>query len=244
MILINNEHINFLRPLEDWRILDIYSLAALANNRRYSKIDNIRKLIQRLVQKGILKSVRDPWSKRVYVYLSPLGQKYVAPDFPASLKEDQLYHDIQVTLLGLALIRLDQVIKSVELEHKIQKEKGGSVLGEYIPDAIATGRFKGKSFVAAIELELNQKEKGRIIAKANRYLKSTYYDAVFYFFPDMILLNRYKEIYSEMIDCDFNKKIFLFVFDVKLRQFTRDGWCMNRSQSILELFEVDSLVPD
>lgn len=244
MELINSEHVKFLRPLSDWRILDLYSLTELAQDQRFNNVESVRKLIQRLIKKGVVKSYRDPWSRRIYLYLTALGQKYIDPDLASNLKEDQLYHDINVTLLGLKLIELDKVVKSIELEHKIQNRNRMRSLGDFIPDAKIVGTFKGKNFVGAIELELTQKEKSRIIAKAEEYQKSNFYDVVFFFFPDKTLLNRYKEILDEAFGNGFNNRIFLFVFDTKNRKIATNGWAMSRSQSLFELFEIDSLAPE
>lgn len=76
---------------------------------------------------------------------------------------------------------------------KSKKENTFKDVGEFVPDARVLGNFQGQNFEAAIELELTQKEKIRIVQKVKHYLESKYYNHAFYFFPKSSLLENYRE---------------------------------------------------
>ena len=113
---------------------------------------------------------------------------------------------------------------------------------DIIPDARLKGNFNGASFISAIEVELHQKEKSRIISKAKHYLKSSLYDYAFYFFPDEKILKNYSNILRKELDNDFNQKIFLFstpkIFEGKNTLYESTGLVKGQPKTILQLFEV------
>lgn len=248
MDLINIEHIQFLEVLIDWRILDYNSLIEANINKRYSSYETAKKLIQRLKKKKIVETYRDPWNKKAYIYLSVLGEKIVSPDLNINLCKETLYHDLKVSGLCFELLKISEVVKSIELEHKFKVPNKKSLGSEIVPDAKLFGSFKGKEFIAAIELELTQKEKSRILSKTDLYLKSTYFDFAFYFFPNQNLLNRYRLIFEKNYGVEFNSRIFLFtaefLFSGKSLPLSESGRAMNKDQSLLELFEIKSFAPE
>lgn len=121
-----------------------------------------------------------------------------------------VHNDSKVSALCYEILKLKHVFKSVELEHKIKNINKRSSFDDIVPDAKVFGHFNNVSFLSALELELHQKEKGRIISKAKHYLNSTYYNHAFYFFPDKSLMNIYFKAMKESLSDDFNQKIFLF----------------------------------
>jgi hypothetical protein len=237
-LILNIEHRQFLKPLVEWRILDLDSLIMSSGNLR--KYWSAQKLIKRLEEKKLVKIYRDPWNKKNYIYLSELGIKEISPDLRPALNSGTLYHDSKVTVLGQEILKCNLVFQSIQLEHQIKKGKGVRGVQDLLPDARVLGSFKGTSFEAAIELELNQKEKSRIIEKGNYYLKSNYYNHALYFFPDVDLLKTYYETLKESLGDDFNKKIFLFSCPniLKLKPSFEDGVgiVMNKNRSFLEVF--------
>jgi hypothetical protein len=245
MQILNNEHLLFLEPLADWRILDLKGLIELSQVERYKGYEVVKKLTHRLRLKKIIETYQDPWTRKNYIYLSATGEKLICPDSPSKLKIETLYHDSKVSAICMELLKLESVVKSVELEHKIKVQNKMSSFDDVLPDARLTGSFKGQDFQAAIEVELNQKEKSRIISKAKNYFKSTYYDHAFYFFPDEKILKNYDRILKEGVDMNYNQKIFLFncplIFKGKRSLAEGSGMALNKNQSIFELF---GLFPD
>ncbi|MCK6596436.1 MAG: hypothetical protein L6Q33_14650 [Bacteriovoracaceae bacterium] len=213
MNTINFEHINFLRPLSNWRILDIDNLIFLSKGNKYKSYDSARLLLKSLERKKIIKIYREPWNKKNYIFLSEIGEKLITPDNPNFLKEESFYHDSKVTALCFEIIKANVAINSVELEHQIRSFTKRNIFEEVIPDAKLQGYFNGRQFVAAFELELHQKEKKRIINKVKSYLNSTYYNHAFYFFPDFSLMQIYLNVLQKEFGQEFNQKVFLFVTD-------------------------------
>lgn len=237
-MILNIEHRKFLKPLVEWRILDLDSLIMSSGNQR--KYWSAQKLIKRLEVKKIVEIYRDPWNKKNYIYLSELGIKEISPDLRPILSSGTLYHDSKVSVLGQEILKCSFVFQSIQLEHQIKKGKGIRGIQELIPDARVLGKFKGANFEAAIELELNQKEKSRIIEKGNYYLKSNYYNHALYFFPDCDLLKTYYETLKHGLGEDFNKKIFLFscpnILKIKPSFEEGTGRVMNKNKTFLEVF--------
>ncbi len=145
-----------------------------------------------------------------------------------------------VSSFGVELSKLTPHVEKVELEHVIKSGQSKSHLEDIIPDARMSGVFNGKSFLIAIEVEIHQKEKQRILAKAKNYLKSNFYDYVFYFFPDEKLLKNYSNIFQLGCGSEYNQKIFLFtaplVFAGKNSLSQGMGLVNGQLKSLFELF--------
>lgn len=236
--MLSIEQRKFLSPLITWRILDIENLIRFSNQKRSHS--SAQKLLKRLQKKEYIEIYRDPWNKKNYVFLGNLAIKELCPDIRPLLNSGTLYHDSKVTSLGVELLKFDTVFKNIEFEHQIKKGKGIVGINEFIPDARVEGNFKGKFFQAAIELELHQKEKSRIIEKAKFYLRSEYYNHALYFFPDHELLLNYDSIVKNELGTDYNKKIFLFscplIAKSKPSFENGSGLVMNKNKSFIEFF--------
>lgn len=232
---------NFLRPLSDWRMLDIENLIRLSNGKKYQSYDSARLLLKNLERKKIIQIYRDPWNKKNYAFLSKLGEKLIAPETPNLLQEETFYHDSKVAALCLEILKMESAIKNVELEHKIKSHIKRNIYDEVVPDAKLQGHFKGQQFMAAFELELHQKEKGRIISKAKNYLNSTYYNHAFYFFPDFNLMQIYLNVMKKEIGQEFNQKIFLFSIEslssAKPNLNDAYGFVSGKEMHFLDLFK-------
>lgn len=242
MQLLNYEHKAFLSPLGDWRILDINGLIEFSCLEKFKNYQYAKKLLQRLKAKKLVNVYHNLWSKKNYYYLTSLSEKEIFPDFNSRLVEETLYHDSMVSSLGVELLKIKPFIESIELEHKIKTQNSRTQFDQLFPDARMIGGFKGQSFVIALEVEIHQKEKSRIIAKAKNYQKSTLYDYVFYFFPEDKLMNSYNKILKEGLDEKFNQKIFLFtipqLFNGKNSLDQGSGLVKGEAKTIFELFEV------
>ncbi len=209
---------------------------------RFKKYDTVKKLMQRMKAQNFVQVYRCTFNKKNYYFLTQTALRFLNPDHSPSLFEETYYHDAMVSSFGVELLKLRPFVEKVELEHLIKNTKAKTHFEEIIPDARICGNFNGKSFVIAIEVEIHQKEKQRICAKAKNYLKSSFYDYVFYFFPDERLLKNYANILQTECGSDFNQKIFLFtaplVFEGKNSLSQGMGLVSGQSKNILELFGV------
>lgn len=229
---------DFLEPLSKWRILDMESLISFSSD--YKKYATAQKMLWRLHKKKLIEIYRDPWNKKNYIFLGSSGINEINPELKPRLNSGALYHDSKVSTLGLLISKLDKVFSKIELEHEIKKGKHFKDIGECIPDARVIGNLKGQNFEAAIELELTQKEKVRIIEKAKYYLESKYYNHAFYFFPSSTTLKNYYKILKEEFGLEFNKKIFLFscpsLINSRPSLSVGSGFVNNKERSFFDVF--------
>lgn len=247
-LFITLEQRKMLELLAEWRLIDINNFLYLSEESTNANYEVTKKMFQRLRGKGLISTYRDPWTKKSFNYLTTLGEKIISPDLTMNLSEETLNHDSKVAVLCIELLKKINPITSVELEHKFKLSSKKSLADEVVPDAKLFGNFKGIDFLIALELELHQKDKKRLISKAEHYLKSSYYDQAFFFFPDDVLLKRYHNVFFENLGESYNKKIFLFTASLLFKSrgclTSETGFALNKRQNIFELFGIEKLVPD
>jgi DNA-binding MarR family transcriptional regulator len=178
---------------------------------QYKNYEYVKKLMQRMKANNFINVYRCAFNKKNYYFLTSKAEKFINQDQKASLSEETYYHDAMVSSICVELSKIKPFVEKVELEHIIKNGSTKNSYDEIIPDARIKGMFNDKSFLIAIEVEIHQKEKSRILLKAKSYLKNTLYDYVFYFFPDERLMNNYAKILKNEIGEEFNEKIFLFI---------------------------------
>jgi len=243
MEMIRTDHKFLISPLSDWRILDINGLMDCASFEKYKRYDYVKKLLQKLRSKNLVDVYRCTFNRRNYYYLTPFAEKLIDQNQKSSISEETIFHDAMVSTLGIELSKIKPFIKEIDLEHKIKNGNNKTNYEEIIPDARLKGEFRNVIFTAAIEVEIHQKEKSRIITKAKSYIKSNLYDYVFYFFPDNKLLENYLNIMKKEIEDDFNQKIFLFstpdIFSGKNSIQQGSGYVKGMQKSVLQLFEIE-----
>lgn len=242
MEMMKTDHKFFIHPLSDWRILDIKGLMECSRLEKFKKYDYAKKLLQKMKSQKFVNVYRCVLNGKNYYYLTPLAEKLINQDQKSSISEETIFHDAMVSSLGIELSKIKPFITEIELEHKIKNGKSRTNFDEIIPDARLKGNFKGVNFNSAIEVELHQKERSRIISKAKHYLKSNFYDYAFYFFPDEKILKNYSNILRQELSNDFSQKIFLFstpkIFEGKNSLYEGTGLVKGESKTILQLFEV------
>ena len=242
MDMLKTDHKYFISPLSDWRILDIKGLMDCSRMAQYKNYEYVKKLMQRMKANNFINVYRCAFNKKNYYFLTTKAEKFINQDQKASLSEETYYHDAMVSSICVELSKIKPFVEKVELEHVIKNGKTKTNFDEIIPDARIKGVFNQKPFLIAIEVEIHQKEKSRILLKANSYIKNVMYDYVFYFFPDERLMNNYAKAMKFEIGEAFNKKIFLFtapeVFCGKNSLQNGVGLINGNSKSVLELFGV------
>jgi hypothetical protein len=235
---INPEHLKILRPLKEWRVLDINSLNS--ESKAMLSWDSLIRLILRLEKVKIIKAFRDPWSRRKYVYLTRLGEDLISiTDNPTAISEESLFHDLRVVDLGREILRND-VFKKIRFEHQIVNRKNYINNMSLIPDAEMEGEMNGKKFSLAIELELHQKSKDRLEKKGQQYIGSLYDHALF-MFGDKNTLENYKKFFTEKFGEKFNEKIFLFyvrgLYESEINLVRTEGYVYNKWMKFNDVFE-------
>ena len=186
-----------------WRILDLKGLREEIDYPSHPSV--FEKTIRRLEKAHIIKSFKDPWTNRKFIYLSDVGEKLVNDTgSPLAVSEETMLHDAKVAqFTRLLMERL--TFTDVKLEHEI-----GERNSSWLPDAMLWGEKGGVKFTMAFELELTRKSKNRIREKIKKYLSSNYYDYAFYLFCSENVMKSYQQFITTEFGEDAFKKLLLF----------------------------------
>lgn len=194
---LNSTYLNYLTPLIKWRVMDIESLRR--NCTSELKYKNFHRIIRNLEKRNILEGYRDPFTRKKYVYLGPLGEKELGlQENPTALVRETLIHDIRVSEISKAFLERGWITQ-VELEHELHDKRNFKTTYKIIPDALLHGTRRGVNFRMALEVELTRKNNQRIVEKARQYSDSTYYDYVMYIFSKETLMDNYMTILKEAL---------------------------------------------
>lgn len=210
---MNGRHLNYLAPLLKWRVLDIEALRKEAI--RAPQYKNFHRIIRVLEKKNILGGLRDPYSRKKYIYLTSVGEKLLSlKDNPTALSTETLIHDIKVSEVSRGFLEKGWA-KEIELEHQIVDKKNFMAEYKIVPDAVIHTEKDGFKYRIALELELTRKSNQRVIEKAKLYNATSIYHYVIYLFGHKSLLEKYKEIISDAVGSDGLKR-FIFLFHEEL----------------------------
>ena len=237
-IPVNRTHLELLTPLLKWRILDLDCLRKEAINVQGKH--NFYRFIRDLEKKKILIGFRNPYTKKKYVYLSPIGEgQFSLQENPTAISTSSLSHDTKVSEICRELLE-QGFIEGVELEHQLQNKKQFLNRLKVIPDALLVGKKNGVEFKIAFELELTQKNTQRIIEKARQYLVDDSYDYVLYFFLRAELMKKYKDVLEMNLQAE-NMKRFMFFYSQNLMEKNMrigeaKGILKGREMTLKELF--------
>ena len=234
---INSEYLGFLTPLIDWRILDVKSLKdALGHNNSYV---NFCRAIRLLEEKNIIKSYKDPFTRKKYLYLTEKAEINLAVDKNNLLSNETLIHDLKVTELSRQFLESGHV-NEVKLEHELKENNKSYDKYRIIPDAVYTGTRNGIKFRMAFELELSRKSNERFLDKLESYLVSSFYDYVLYVLPSEAIVQKYYQKFSENFGEKFINKIMFFGSkDITINSIDINkiqGKFKNRDLTIRDLF--------
>ncbi len=226
LLNVKTIHIQYLQPLLKWKILD---LSTLMNEAEYDlHITGFQKIIQRLERLEVVKSFRDPWNKRKYIYLAKNGLKIFHDDTNSNIKADQyLVHDAKVVEIARQFLDIN-CFKETDFCHHFSKRN------KLIPDCTFNGNKNGKSFKMAFELEITRKSHSRIEDKIEQYLESSKYDYIFYLFCNKLVFESYIKLIKNKFDQSaFNRLMFFWnptIFSKEIR--------LNESIGIFKMKEV------
>lgn len=201
LINVNSLHLDFLRPLTHWRILDMKSLRE-ENDYSYHPT-SFGRLMSKLEKCNVIKSFKDPLSNKKFIYLSALGENLIGAKRKTALSDETTFHDSRVTQIVRELLCRD-CFKGSELEHQI----GNSSMA-FVPDAVLKGEKNQVNFKLAFELELTRKSKERIKSKLSHYLGNGYYNYVLYMFCNEGVMNSYKRSLEENFNEDAFSRVIL-----------------------------------
>jgi len=207
VLQVNSMHLNYLRPLLKWRIMDIKTLWEECEfNLGY---DNFYRIIRNLEKKKVLESHVDHYTKRKYLFLGKEGEQLLHHDFPTSISKETFIHDLKASEISRFFLE-SKFINEVSLEHQIINKSNFKIREKLIPDALFIGSRNQLPYRMAFELELSKKSNSRLTEKARMYLNSSHYDYVMYFFAQDKFIEKYLELFEKELDHSFKNKFMFF----------------------------------
>lgn len=206
---ISPGYFDILLPLKTWRILSLKELKRLSGHT--GSLSAFYKIISKLEKNKVIESFQNIWSNEKFIYLLPDGLKLLGDEkaiLPVNL--DQRFHDSIVTKVALNLSTIPK-FSEIYLDHNIPKS---FPLMEKTPDILVTG-LHPEPFRVAVEIELTQKSKTRLIEIFKSYSASKVINNVIYITDKQAIFNSYSELLNEA-QGEINPARFIFIFEKNL----------------------------
>lgn len=202
-------YFDFLLPLKTWRILSVSDLKRLSGHTGSQSA--FYKIITKFEKNKIVESFQNVWSNEKFIYLLPHGLKLLGDEraiLPINL--DQRFHDAIVTKVALNLSIIPK-FSEIYLDHNIPKS---FPLMEKTPDILVTGTHP-QPFRIAIEIELTQKSKTRLIEIFKSYSASKVINNVIYITDKKSIFEGYNQLINDS-ELGLNPARFIFIFEKSL----------------------------
>lgn len=206
-------YFEILNPLLKWRIL---SVRELKNRSDYKGSQSaFYKIISKLEKNNLIESFMNSWSNEKFLYLKSSALKALGEEkFLLPINADIRFHDAISTKVALYFKEL-AFIKEVYLDQEIAKH---FPLMEKTPDILVLGE-KEKPFKLAVEIELSQKNKTRVMDILKRHGESKIVNNIIYITDKKNIFNSYQGYLNELGDSIDNSK-FIFIFEPALNAKT------------------------
>lgn len=228
---VNSFHVDILAPLVKWKILSLRKLRVMSGYQ--GKINSFERIVRRMESNGVISSFIEPMSRSKYIYLTRIGSRLIGMENYTDQSKETLFHDSKVTEVCNEFMKLD-CFNSVKLEHEI------SSLNSILPDAILSGSKDDKKFRIALELEITQKSKARIIEKITDYRNSIEFDYALYLFSSDAIYKNYKRCIEENIGKNIWNKVIFFslpsLLDGECRLENATGYFDNQEIKLHDVF--------
>ena len=232
---INPSYQELLLPLKEWKILNIRDFKQESDYQ--GSLPSFYKIVRKLEKYFLIDSFVDSWSNEKFCYLLPDGLKVLGiKNHLFKMNRDNRYHDSLVVKVCRQL-RQHLNIESVYLDFKI-KEKFPFL--SHLPDAMVISDGEN-SFNLAVELELNQKNKGRIREIFVTYSESQYVNNVIFIFNKESVFRSYRKFFNaQRGELNDGKFLFLLCLDLNKKDCELGNARLihrGREVSLSELFE-------
>ncbi len=241
---INPINILSIEPLSKWKILRSSALKDLSENKDY-RTSWLKKLV-RLEQFDLIKSYKDPYTGSKYVYLQSEGIKLFKDEFNCSLVNEKiLAHESKLSELMYEIHKLD-CVKDIRLDDEMVAKSEYFKSKVQVPDADMLLKRNDEYFNIAIELELTQKSKTRILSRFEHYHSGDYYNNVIYVFSIERLRDKYCDLYNELCKAnDWDRKVMFmsdkYLIEKKMDLSRLSGSYEDRNMSFLEILRATGL---
>ncbi|GAB4017659.1 MAG: hypothetical protein Fur0010_18440 [Bdellovibrio sp.] len=227
LFLPNEKHIEILDEIGRWKIIGLNDLFFMfGDGILYSSFS---KRVRKLEAEGLIRSIVGHQRKK-YLSLTIEGGRFSKFSSPYLENDNELRHDL--------------IVSSALREFlKFRNFKSGYVMTEdleVVPDALVYARKKEKEYSLAIEIELHQKSRKRLVDKFSRYGNSKIFNYVMYVTNKGSIFDSYRNLLLEM-----NDKIqgqIMILHDEGLRENRFDYlnsriWFRKSNKTFSEIFE-------
>ena len=201
LILVDN-YLKILQEIGRWKVIsyiDLYNSLYLSES--YS---NFTRKIKKLEKGGFVKCLLGN-NRRKYIHLTESGCQLSSSNV-GLIDEVTLNHDLITTNVVNQLTKHKTFLSGMICSREIE--------GDLIPDGVVFGRKKEIDFKMAIEVELTQKSKRRVIEKFGQYAKSSEYDYCLYVINKESIYRSYTRIIKGMSE-EVRRRI-IFIVDKNL----------------------------
>jgi hypothetical protein len=198
-----DDYLDILVEVGRWKIIPMKSLYELKTPSQSYQM--FCKKVRKLEEEGLLKSILGS-NKRKFLSLTMKGLKFSPFGKNFDLAEDSLNHDLISTKIVTTLINYKSFNSGQVCcyQDRVDVE----------PDGLIYGSKNGVDYSLAIEVELTQKSKIRIIEKFNKYVSSNDFSYVLYVMNKESAFRTYRKV-LEGLNENVSKKIILML-DVSL----------------------------
>ncbi len=238
LLAVNPLHVHYFRPLLKWRILDLSTLIEEFDHD--VNVNTFLSLVNRWERKGILKSFKDPYVRRKYIYFSKEAEEHLLlDDFQSSEGINHIWHDAKVSEVTRGILEME-VFEDAVLESELKNKESLFRRKMIFPDALINGVIDGERFNIALELELTRKSKSRIIEKGRRYDSDGDYDYTMFLFPHENVMRSYYQLMIDEVGSQIKKHMMffcskkMFVEKIDLKDFI--GFFNGNECSFYEVF--------
>lgn len=236
---LNSIYMNYLTPLQKWRIMDLESLRRECDAE--PNYFHFARIIRKMEKERIIESFKHRFNGKKYIFFSSFGERQIANEKnPTAISKDSLMHDLKVSELAQSFFKLNWV-DYISLEHELINKRNFRQTFKIIPDALMGMKIEGRKINIALELELTQKQKQRIREKAKQYIINSNYELIIYLFSKQSVMKTYiKEIEDTVGKKYLDKFMFITIpsMTAKVTDLTQlDVIANNKKFKLREVFE-------
>ena len=226
LFIPNENHLSLLNEIGRWKVIALKDLyRELGAKTQYSPFC---KSIRALEKNGLIQSFKGHRGKK-YLALSDEGGNFISNATFALPNENELLHDLTVSTVLMSLLKFEHF-------------KSGHIVNEdleLIPDALIYGVKNHQEYSLAIEVELHQKSKKRLVDKFSRYGQSNIFNHALYVVRKQSIFDAYRKVLLEMNDTAQERIILLL--NESLREHDFDYldsvlWFKKSEKQFLEVF--------
>ncbi|MEX0799365.1 MAG: hypothetical protein WEB87_00820 [Bacteriovoracaceae bacterium] len=213
---------DIIKTVGCWKIIDYRGIREQAQTKMSNTL--VGRRVRYLERCGILEStVYD--RKKKYFYLTDLGLKIAKKKKNYRPEEETLLHDLLAGAVVREICRHDRVFHA-DMCHLYAAD-------DIHPDATVWAKRGEDEYRIAIELELTQKSKERVLEKYGKYVRSKKFDYVVFITQKQELVSAYLECLGKLNKASREKFVFILNEDLFPGHVDfKDSYCLHLGKKV------------